>query len=239
MCYYLFMNFNYKTAFFLSLGILIFSWILFAGYLTLTLVTFMDAGKSNLITNHDCADGDYCALNPENMPDGGWTGMDDKTIPPSEPMDEMTDGYTPGSKVDASTLYQNIDFQFRFEKDPTKVYVECPAQGGNTSRIGIYSLNKNYSVEAKSKVCDYGGVNQSLMATSIDDEIAKNSIKNYSNNSSYKSEPFNINGVKGTRYYIDTDVENNILGVDFVVVKTKDFYYEFTSDFYDRNVFIW
>lgn len=219
------MNFNYKTAFFLSLGILIFSWILFAGYLILTLVTFMDAGKSNLITKHDCTDGDYCANNPKNMPAGGWTN--DETNPPTHGM--MEDKVNNG-KVDASTLYQNVDFGFRFDLSKEETALPCEWDSEGHARIAVY-LAKGTGFDMD-KVCDYSGTNQYIFVTSDKDTSAIESIKKVTDTKKFKTEPYEVSSITGTRYTSDD-------GDDFTVLYANGRMYEITSDFYDRNVYIW
>lgn len=213
------MNFNFKIAFFVTLGFLAMTLVLFALYVVFTMFALMDSGikKMPMSNTNDC-DGDYCANNPENKVQSN-TKYDDKNI----------------AKVSEDKVYQNVDFRFRFDKLDSDDIIECPSD----MNLSVYVFDKantdSMNAAEKQKICDYGGSMQYIFVTSK--KQGAEIMKKYTMD--FKTSPYTISGFKGTRYVEDLAQNYVAEKIDFVAIETNDYFYMITTDFYDRNVYIW
>jgi hypothetical protein len=237
------MSFNYKTGFFIALGFFGLTAFLFLGYIIFTTFVFMDAGKSGLITSHDCADGDYCADNPANMPPGGWTQNNDGAValPPIDGM-PMPGSEMPGTKIDEDTLYQNIKFGFRFNIATDEAVIACPPAATDkvtvftTDRMELESLMLEPGME-----CARDGSSEYISVDKSGEKLP--TFTDYLNETyKYTTQKYIISGIEGTRYIgtkLPSDEGPSPDKIDTTILQTDEAVYYVTSDFYNRNVYIW
>jgi|LakMenE01Jun11ns_1017448.scaffolds.fasta_scaffold9954769_2 hypothetical protein len=212
------MNFNFKIAFFVTLGFLAITFVLFAFYLIFTMFAFMDSGVKMPMSNTNDCDGDYCANNPENKVQNN-TKYDDKNI----------------AKVSEDKVYQNIDFRLRFDKLDSDDIIECSSD----INLSVYVFDKTQtdfmSVNERQEICDNRSSMQYIYVTSK--EQGAEIIKKYKMD--FKTSPYTISGFKGTRYVENLAQNYGSEKVDFVTIETNDYFYMITSDFYTKNVTLW
>ena len=216
------MNFNYKIAFFITLGLLVVTFISFVLYIMITIFAVMDAGIE--IPDPDNCDGEYCVSNVINESNTtNPTKYDNKNI----------------AKVSENEVYQNIDFGFRFDLNDGEKALPCPYPVGDY--VSVELVMQEEPIIDLEMACAKEGPQEYISAERFGEgsigfeQFIYDSYK-------YTTEKKVISGYEGTRYIgtrlpeVDGPIPNKI---DVTVIETDKSIYKITSDFYNRNVYIW
>ena len=210
------MDSNYKTAFFITLALLIITGFLFLGYIIFTTIAFMGM-RSNKLDN---------TVAYKNM-----QKVQDSTS-------ESGSSTSSTSKVSADNLYQNTDFRFRFDLREGEQVVNCPNENEYNNNVVAFITKE------KGASCNAGGPNEYISAGTLfggnkDGGMADFIIENYD----FRAVDYDINGITGGVRYTGEILPNKIApmpeNIDLVILTKNDISYTITSDFYDRNVVIY
>ena len=215
------MNFNYKIAFFITLGLLVVTFISFVLYIMITIFAVMDAGIE--IPDPDKCDGEYCVSNVINESNTtNPTKYDNKNI----------------AKVSENEVYQNIDFGFRFDLNDGEKALACPYPVGDY--IAVEIVIQDVPITDLEGACAKEGP---MEYVSVDKAASGSMFPQFMHDSyKYTTEKKMISNLEGTRYIgkklpgVDGPIPDKI---DTTVIETENGVYTVTSDFYNRNVYIW
>jgi hypothetical protein len=186
------------------------------------MVAFMSAGSTtNPILNKNMPMNDQDGINPMY----------------TEEM-QIEDAQEP--KVSANNLYQNTDFRFRFDLKDGEQAFGCPYPV--TDHIAVEIAESLMPITDNTMACAKEGAREYVYASKGDFEKEMKNLKEILESYNYDTRKNYIGDIEGTRYIgmlkdgIDGPIPDQI---DFTVIVYKDVFYQITSDFYDRNVYIY